>query len=504
VGTEGARGEARQYRILGVLGEGGFGRVYRARLDGPQGFSKEVAIKLIRDPGAVEHMMARFRDEARILGLIRDRAIVSVDPPTRLGGTWAVVMELVEGASTHDLLKIGPFPVGIALEIVQEVARALDVVYHQAGPDGAPLHLLHRDIKPPNIQITASGTVKLLDFGVARATFAGREARTTSSIGGTPGYIAPERILGEELHAGDVFSLGVVLYQLITGRHPHGATDPAGDALLGDVVRLSHRMRAEEAAERPTAAEVERECADLLRRWHGGRLREWAREAVRRIDDLPNDELVGTTLTETLASVPRAPVSVEVPRSAMITGGVALLASGTTLAVAGLVTVVIAGAGLAAWLLVPAAPPVPIAPPTAPTASSPLGHPAPPLPVVAAPEPAIPPAAAPPAPDKPPSRPAPAPPAPTPAPPAPAPAPAVGPPVPVTLNSFPFGAKVFLDGKMVGETPLMSFPVEPGEHTLTMELGGVTSSARKLKIGSKSTAKSYRWVPATGTWETDL
>ena len=79
-------GDRRRYQILGVLGQGGFGRVYRARLQGPQGFVKDVAIKLLNDPDAPESVLRRFRDESRILGLIRDRAVINVDPPTRLEG----------------------------------------------------------------------------------------------------------------------------------------------------------------------------------------------------------------------------------------------------------------------------------------------------------------------------------------------------------------------------------------------------------------------------------
>src|SRR5262249_14768184 len=170
-----------------------FGQVYRARLEGPGGFQKDVAIKILQDDVTASDL-GRFRDEARVLGLIRDRAMVAVDQPIRLDGRWALVMEYVDGASINRLLARHPFPPRVALEIVQEIARALHKVYAQSGPDGRPLCLIHRDLKPANVQITPDGDVKLLDFGVARARFEARETRTSNSIGGAVGSIAPPRL----------------------------------------------------------------------------------------------------------------------------------------------------------------------------------------------------------------------------------------------------------------------------------------------------------------------
>lgn len=248
--------------------------------------------------------LQRFRDEARILGLIRDRAIVGVQPPTRLGGRWAVVMEFVEGVSARALLSRTLFPPMVALELVQEVCRALHTVWLQEGPDGTPLKLIHRDLKPGNLQVTPTGEVKILDFGIARAEFESREATTTQHIGGTLGYIAPERLQGEEIAAGDVYSMGVVLHQLITGELPKRATKglivPEGLGIgATEALELSLAMRQPGPEDRPTARDVERRCREIRARFTDAPyLRDWAEEWVPKLESLPSDEVVGQLLTE--------------------------------------------------------------------------------------------------------------------------------------------------------------------------------------------------------------
>ena len=294
----------RAYRVLGVLGQGGFGKVYRARLEGPSGFVKDVAIKVLNEnltPEAVQ----RFRDEARILGLINDRAVVSAEPPIQLEGRWVLIMDYAEGLSAKDILKQhGPLPPTVALEVVQEVARVLDRVWSHQGPDGEPLHLLHRDIKPGNIQISSAGEARLLDFGIAKATFGSRETETASSIGGTLGYIAPERLEGEEIPAGDVYSLGIVLRELVTGIGPmkRGRKTPRSEFVetpeLANVLALARCMYQADPNDRPTAREVEKRCRTLIVKGDELRLREWAESTLPTLakDQGLSDSLVGTIM----------------------------------------------------------------------------------------------------------------------------------------------------------------------------------------------------------------
>lgn len=285
----------RRYKILGVLGRGGFGTVYRAELLGEGGFTRAVALKVLNaEVAGLADVAGRLRDEARLLGLLRHRAILQVDGLVRLDGRWTVVMEYVEGVDLAALIARGPCPPGVALEVISEVASALHVAYHWASPAGE-LRLLHRDIKPSNILVTAAGEVKVLDFGIARAEFDAREAQTKSVLFGSPGYIAPERLDFVEAPAGDVYSMGVVLHELLAGtgfgktvgrlesqarqvRQGRERLDAAG--VPAEVSELVARMLAYEPGDRPSARDVERACRELRGRLAPPWLRDFAEEHV--------------------------------------------------------------------------------------------------------------------------------------------------------------------------------------------------------------------------------
>jgi len=311
--------QARRYRILGTLGRGGFGTVYRADLLGESGFTRQVALKVLNpDMENVENVAGRLRDEARLLGLLRHRAIVDVAGLVRLDGRWTVVMEYVEGADLSKLLARAPIPQGPALEILGEVAGALHVAYTQAGPSGEPLRLLHRDIKPQNILVTPNGEVKVLDFGVARADFAGREAQTRAMLFGSVGYMAPERFDRREGPAADVFAMGIVLYEILSGNtfgrpaaRPDKFEQRKQEALaelrdsgrvLDAVTAFVAEMTAYRAEERPTAREVETRCRNLRLEVRGEWLRDWAEHTVPPLvltqDQLEAHDFSSDILTE--------------------------------------------------------------------------------------------------------------------------------------------------------------------------------------------------------------
>lgn len=295
-----------RYRITAVLGKGGFGSVYRASMEAPGGFRREVALKVLSDPDPDPEVLARFRDEARMLGRLRHPNIPGVGPPFRLQGRWAVVMDLVDGVDCHRLLKrTGPVPVRCALEIAAEVASTLQQIHDARDEDGRPMNLLHRDIKPSNLMVTPDGGVFVLDFGNARATFDARETLTTDHVGGTVGFIPPERLEGEEGPAGDVFSLGVVLHVLITGERPPSVTDEPVEpdpldppSVRGEALALAGRMRALNPKDRPRPHEVASFARRMAERVAGHSLKDWAGGLIPGTANRPPDELVGQVLHE--------------------------------------------------------------------------------------------------------------------------------------------------------------------------------------------------------------
>ncbi len=314
--------QTRSYEIVGLLGFGGSGKVYQAIERDGSGFRRTVAIKVLHDENPSETVLARFRDEVRILGLLRDRAVVSVEPMRQVNGHWSVVMEYVEGATLAQICRRGAVPPRVAAEIIAECARALHKATSLTGPEGQRLAVLHRDLKPANIQVTASGEVKILDFGIARADIAGREVvPETGEIAGTPRFVAPERMCGIETPAGDIFSVGIILADLIHGPNntqPITEDGPDEWPVQQQLLSLSHAMVNPDHTSRPTAREMERECSRIARESPGESLRDWAEHVVPTLIMAPedSDSWVGQCFD---ATVTMASVDGEVPEAFSIT-----------------------------------------------------------------------------------------------------------------------------------------------------------------------------------------
>lgn len=286
-----------RFELVRMLGKGGAGSVWLARMYRRHGLRQEVALKLPEEGG--DELIARLRDEARILGLVRHRAIVQLQDLVPLDdGRWGLVMELVEGASLASLVRAGNLPFRPALEIVAEVADALEAAWRATDFDGHPLQLTHRDIKPANILLTPDGRVKLLDFGIAHARFEHRESTTTQGLAyGTYGYMAPERLSGSEARGSDLYSLGVVLFELCTRRrfgrtsqNPAEHAERVGAAIAAlsafaappDLCWTLERLLSYDPASRLGASELREAAIGLASRVGGPTLAEWASEAVRR------------------------------------------------------------------------------------------------------------------------------------------------------------------------------------------------------------------------------
>ncbi|MCB9792466.1 MAG: protein kinase [Alphaproteobacteria bacterium] len=310
-----------RYELLEVLGRGGFGEVWRARMRSNAGFTREVAIKLLLD-GADDDAARRLRDEARLLGLIHHRCVVQVLDLQRLDGRWAIVMEYVRGVPLQTWIAAGMrVPLGPALEIVSDVAEALMAAWETPGPDERPLRVLHRDIKPANLQLTAQGELKVLDFGIAHAVFVDREATTSNNVYGTPRYMAPERMLGQDGPAGDVFSLGVVLFELLGGKRfvplPRVAQGAGLEARLSGMPDLPPEVRVLllgmleiDPEARWSARQVLEQCRALRARGlDGPRLRGWATAEVARLERRRYREPGEGLLRPTRSSGPRSPLT---------------------------------------------------------------------------------------------------------------------------------------------------------------------------------------------------
>lgn len=215
----------RRFRFLKQISEGTFGKVYMSEMITDSNFSKIVAIKILHGKW-VEHeeIVQRARDEARVLGLLNHPNIVRVVDLTSIKGKCSVIMEYLDGVDLKNLITYCkenglPIPLKVILDIMEAVSSAMYAAYYESPPQsGSPLKLIHRDIKPSNIMLTIEGEVKILDFGTAQANFEDREAATMALTFGSAGYMAPERLLLDEKDrpSGDVYSLGVTLYELLT------------------------------------------------------------------------------------------------------------------------------------------------------------------------------------------------------------------------------------------------------------------------------------------------
>nr|MDQ3368941.1 serine/threonine protein kinase [Myxococcota bacterium] len=210
------------YLLVKAIGAGGSARIDLARIDRAYGFQRHVVIKrplehLRADPRAATSL----RREARIAGRLRHPNLVTILDAGEHDGYDYLVLEYVQGGSLRELMQtdtpalVRDLPLEVALAIVIDVARGLHAAHELADENGAPLGLVHRDVSPGNVLIGHDGAVKLADFGIAKET---RVATLSGSMHGTVTYMAPEQCRGHAFdRRADVFSLGVILYELVTG-----------------------------------------------------------------------------------------------------------------------------------------------------------------------------------------------------------------------------------------------------------------------------------------------
>ena len=213
-----------KYRLTERIGRGGMAEVWRASMVGPGGFTKTLVVKrilpeLVRDP----HFVEMFLAEASLCARLNHANIVPVYELGDVDGEYFLAMEYVVGHDLVDVLRAlqgWPPPPGLGAYVVREVCRALAYAHALTDDNGAPLRLVHRDVTPSNVMLAIDGHVRLLDFGIAKMLAdVARPKTETGTLKGKFGYMSPEQADGYPLdHRSDLFSVGVLLHELLTGR----------------------------------------------------------------------------------------------------------------------------------------------------------------------------------------------------------------------------------------------------------------------------------------------
>jgi len=232
------------YRVLGVLGSGGFSRVYRVVREGGGGFRKELALKVLA-PGVepTQDMAMMMADEARIARHLHHRNIVAVHEFGESDGLYWLLMDLVDGVDLRSLLAAqranrGWIPLPTAVEVVYRVLHGLHYAHGRRDQDGRPLGIVHRDLTPGNVLLGQDGQVCITDFGLARirTKIAETEAGITR---GTAHYMSPEQAQGQPIdQRSDQFAVGVLLYLLLSAKLPFPGKRDA--AVMRSIVRGSY------------------------------------------------------------------------------------------------------------------------------------------------------------------------------------------------------------------------------------------------------------------------
>jgi tRNA A-37 threonylcarbamoyl transferase component Bud32 len=279
------------YVITGKIGHGGMGIVYLARdtkLDRPVAL-KMLAPKYTRDP----HQRERLKREARAAARLSHPGIATIYALEEFGDDLCMVSEYVPGATLHQILSGRPFPFAQVLDIAIQIAEALAAAHEQG--------IVHRDLKPENVIRTDSGNVKILDFGLARVEpqdGAGSDMRLTrtGAFLGTPAYASPEQLLGSQVDRNtDIFSFGIMLYEMAAGRHPFGASDS-----MSTIARILEADAAELSQTNPAIpknfSHIVRKCLKKIPTDRYGNTRDLLEE-LRQVSNAQNPQPVAPTQT---------------------------------------------------------------------------------------------------------------------------------------------------------------------------------------------------------------
>ena len=213
-----------QYELIELIATGGMAEVYRARMSGVEGFQKIVAIKRI-----LPHMtdndefVTMFVDEAKVAAQLQHPNIIHIYDLGKIERSYYIAMEYIDGKDLRSILRTleerhSRLPIGLALFIASRLAEALEYAHRKRDLQGRSLGLVHRDVSPQNVLISYDGDIKLCDFGIAKAASKASHTRS-GALKGKLQYMSPEQAWGKDIdNRSDIFSLGLVLYEMLTGR----------------------------------------------------------------------------------------------------------------------------------------------------------------------------------------------------------------------------------------------------------------------------------------------
>ncbi len=372
-----------KYRVLDKIGRGGMGTVYRAH---DETLDRDVAIKVLNPELNDPEVVQRFRAEAVTVARLNDPGIATIYELLQHDDQWLMVMEFVRGETLERLIdRAGALAPERAADLCTQALTALGHA-HRMG-------VVHRDLKPANLMMTESGIIKIMDFGIARV--AGTDHITNAGfMMGTPAYMAPEQVLGQEVDARtDLYAMGVVLYRLVTGKLPFRGDTPFAVAQsqvkdLPTPVRLAREgapvwlemVTARALAKLPAARfQTAEEFSQALRSGVSG----FPLDAVTTAgvpSDRPATTLAVDIEAPTVASARPAPASSAVTEHSKGPATITLKRSNLTALVAGGALIVLLLIGVGGYLIrsrTPAAAPASV-PGTAPAAAAPAPAVAPP------------------------------------------------------------------------------------------------------------------------------
>ena len=288
------------YQLVRRLAAGGMAEVFLAVQTGIEGFEREVVIKRILPHRAQdEEFCTMFLDEARLIARLNHPYIAQIYDLGEVDGSYFIAMEYVQGADLSRLLDLAAeggstgLPLEVSISVLTALGEALEYIHSRTDELGNPLNIVHRDLNPKNVIISFEGAVKLIDFGIAKAASQVYETRT-GVIKGTYGYMAPEQVSRRYAidARADLFALGVLTYELTTGRHPFDAPDEV--AVLSKLVQCKFARPSSVARSYPRAVErLIMSCMSLEPK----RRPRAARDVLRQLESFAGDRKIPLTMS---------------------------------------------------------------------------------------------------------------------------------------------------------------------------------------------------------------